>query len=933
VCVSLTLRSARRFYRSSSLAELVTARRPQIDDARETTNFAGALERNERTMLNNTPNAAATATAAPAADFLTILVAGAGKRAAKRYVDLAQPPDDYDAGAFFVPIVQPVANLDELVVALEQLRGYPQAFVVRGKVKGAPQGPILRRSNDRPGEPATLEQAAHLWVALDADETTTPFDPTDPRGSVERWRATLPAGLRDAACIFHFSAKQHQKPNVRGRAWFWAERPITDAEGDAWCRENGLDPAVFRTVQPIYTADPVFDGCVDPLDRSLVRLPGGLARFDLSPAALAQVNAPRRVVLEREPGEHPGLFYSLLEARGDIVGADGENKWIVTCPKEDEHSSPGGVGTVLWAAREGQTLGVIYCSHSSHGHDKFSAQEWLACFSAEERSAVRAVNDPLSGVWDRVECLKAANDSPASADKVRIYNGDLSATVDQTIAAIAGGPLFQRSGELVRITRDAEPDASGVVRPHGAPTIRTLPTERLTEIVEQRCQFWTSETKTPKASKANPAPEPITKEKNVCAPPRVVNTLEARGEWEGIRPLRGVTDFPVLRPDGTVISEPGYDAETGTLSNVSIRLDVPAAPTQADAQRALEALLDLVVDFPFKDDLARASWLAGLLTPIARPAVNGPTPMLLIDANTRGAGKTLLAELVGQIVLGATLPARTAPESQEEWKKVIFAIALAGDPIILIDNVTRMLRSAALDSVLTSKRYGDRILGVSEERTVDVRTFFIATSNNARISTDLVRRSLHCRLLSNQERPESRSGFRHPDLVGFTRANRAALLGAAVTVLRAYIVAGRPAVSLRHMGSFEAWSELVRAPLVWLGLPDPTETQDALRDDADPERDDLGELLRAWYQTFGERAVTAAEVLAVGDGVDRRALLGALEALLDGGGKAPGKGPTAAALGYRLRGLRDTIVGDLVLRGAKTKLGIEWQVLRVAGPG
>jgi putative DNA primase/helicase len=335
----------------------------------------------------------------PAADFLTVLESVGGGLATKKYTNLDANPRDYDNVKFFTPITLPVESLADLAGQLAILRQAPDACVIRGRLKdNVPPGPVLRRKNDRGGEPATFEPVAHLWVALDADKTSTPFDRLDPRGSVERWRATLPAGLRDAACIFHFSASQHREPNVRGRAWFWSERPLTDEEGKEWCRENGggLDPAIFGTVQPIYTADPVFEGCADPLDRSLVLLPGGLARFELSPAALAKAHAPRRVVLEREAGEHPGLFYSLLEARGDILREAGEGKWIVTCPCEDEHSSPGGEGTVLWAAREGQTLGVIHCTHTSHGHDKFRHDDWLARFTANEIAAASALVPDLA---------------------------------------------------------------------------------------------------------------------------------------------------------------------------------------------------------------------------------------------------------------------------------------------------------------------------------------------------------------------------------------------------------------------------------------------------------------------------------------------------------------------------------------------------------
>jgi hypothetical protein len=54
------------------------------------------------------------------------------------------------------------------------------------------------------------------------------------------------------------------------------------------------------------------------------------------------------------------------------------------------------------------------------------------------------------------------------------------------------------------------------------------------------------------------------------------------------------------------------------------------------------------------------------------------------------------------------------------------------------------------------------------------------------------------------------------------------------------------------MGSYEDWSAVVRAPLIWLGVPDPAETQDELRESADDDRAVFGEFLVAWVAFYGE---------------------------------------------------------------------------------
>src|SRR5262249_54049152 len=129
--------------------------------------------------------------------------------------------------------------------------------------------------------------------------------------------------------------------------------------------------------------------------------------------------------------------------------------------------------------------------------------------------------------------------------------------------------------------------------------------------------------------------------------------IHARGEWDGIRPLAGISDAPVLRADGSIWQTPGYDARTGVLFQPAIEFpEVPANVSLDDARAAMESLRDVIRDFAFESPEHAAAWFAGLLTPLARFAFDGPTPLFLIDANVRGAGKGLLVQTIGTIVLG-----------------------------------------------------------------------------------------------------------------------------------------------------------------------------------------------------------------------------------------------------------------------------------------
>ena len=168
-------------------------------------------------------------------------------------------------------------------------------------------------------------------------------------------------------------------------------------------------------------------------------------------------------------------------------------------------------------------------------------------------------------------------------------------------------------------------------------------------------------------------------------------------------------------------------------------------------------------------------------------------------------------------------------EDAEEMRKRILSIALSGLRVVLLDNVTK-LGGPIIDAALTSTMWRDRILGVSKEVIAPLRPVWIATGNNIEIRGDIIRRTNLVRLESDAERPDARSGFRHDPLVHWVRANRARLVTACLTILRAYCVAGRPKVDMMPWGRFEDWSTNVRAPLIWAGEPDPYLTREKLEE-------------------------------------------------------------------------------------------------------
>jgi putative DNA primase/helicase len=139
-----------------------------------------------------------------------------------------------------------------------------------------------------------------------------------------------------------------------------------------------------------------------------------------------------------------------------------------------------------------------------------------------------------------------------------------------------------------------------------------------------------------------------------------------------------------------------------------------------------------------------------------------------------------------------------------------------------------------------------------------------ATGNNLVISGDLTRRAILCTIDPKMERPETRVFDRDP--IAEAKARRGELVVAALTILRAFHVAGRPGKP-DPLGSFEAWSDLVRGALLWMGAADPVASMIELRE-SDPILEATRAVMSQWRAAIGAESVTSAEI--IGRAIDLR---------------------------------------------------------------
>lgn len=269
-------------------------------------------------------------------DFVTLLTCEPGKRLAKAWHPGEVRPRDYDGGSLFQTTIDPVTELGDLADLLEVIEGRPDVCVIRGAVdpEVTPDDWVQRLSVSRPDADAAFSEAAHRWVALDVDESTTPFDVADPKASIEAWRASLPAELAGVGVVFQLSAQAHISPTLRGRAWIWLSAPAGNAALRPWAVANGFDPAHFTPVAIHYTAAPVFEGLPDPLEgRRLHYFPGPVATLDLeaveASAAAERISTP--VDVGPASPRYDAARARVLAALGPATERDG-SRWTICGP-------------------------------------------------------------------------------------------------------------------------------------------------------------------------------------------------------------------------------------------------------------------------------------------------------------------------------------------------------------------------------------------------------------------------------------------------------------------------------------------------------------------------------------------------------------------------------------------------------------------------
>ena len=476
--------------------------------------------------------------------------------------------------------------------------------------------------------------------------------------------------------------------------------------------------------------------------------------------------------------------------------------------------------------------------------EKYAAGEKVMGFPSVAELLDERVVKKISE-WMGLNKVKASK----SGKPLLVVGGDFSREIAECVEA-----LLAANEPEVKLFRFGSKLA--VIGPEPKPCVGVLTVNNLREVVAEHMEVVTAKVRMVQG-------EEEVVYKNVTPPLPLLQSLAESTRLSEFPELTRLSSVPVVDPTGGLQTHYGYHSGSKTFV-YSKGLEALLGEGRVDmaaVRRAIAWYKELPLSgFCFDTQASMTHAFCGVITHYVRELIAGEMPLFLVQAPTRGSGKSKLARLcigINTPTFHDTLLAR----SEQEIQKQLLSLLRTGPTHILFDNVRGTVNSGSLDKALTSDIYTDRVLGRSEEESCPNKAMWWMTSNNAFLGGDTASRTVLIGLNTGMERPEQRTGFKTGDLNRWLTENRLLCVQHALTLVRYWLQEGMPLYAGPNYHRAMGWMQVLGGICEAVGLSGFLDNTAEIEENADDEHERACQFVEGWFSRYGTQTVGAGSLM------------------------------------------------------------------------
>lgn len=245
---------------------------------------------------------------------------------------------------------------------------------------------------------------------------------------------------------------------------------------------------------------------------------------------------------------------------------------------------------------------------------------------------------------------------------------------------------------------------------------------------------------------------------------------------------------------------------------------------------------ELLIDFPFENELHLAGALALMMTMMQRPLMK-TAPAFAAVAPQPGTGKSTLIEIASIAVHGFPIASHPLSGNEEELRKAIMSMLIAKIPAVMFDNIGKgsAIGSNLLAKLITGEESTDRVLGRTETRSEINSLTMTFTGNSISFVRDMATRVAVIELNARLVDPLRRK-FKHRDIKVWAYERRSRWLSALVAIAKKGV---SETPMIEGVSRFEDFNEYVAKPVYAVTGIDVRELLDAGNEDDAEEMSDV----------------------------------------------------------------------------------------------